>query len=229
MSLAKNFILTAAILGFVIGCATAQPKIDESANAEETFDGLLPVKNSRFQRAWIDPTIDLSGYTKIMPGGASFEFRAARKMSASQARRSSASNFYISEKDQEKLKQVVDEIFNEELQKSQYFTMTDRPGPDVLIIEGALLDIVSNVPPDIVGRGEIYLDRVGEATLVLQLIDSMSGEVLARAAERRAAQPAGRMGIQSSPVTTWNEVRRLARRWAVKLRDGLDDFKAQTG
>ena len=124
---------------------------------------------------------------------------------------------------------MVDEIFNEELQKSQYFTMTDRPGPDVLIIEGALLDIVSNVPPDIVGSGEIYLDRVGEATLVLQLVDSMSGEVLARAAERRAAQPAGRMGIQSSPVTTWNEVRRLARRWAVKLRDGLDDFKAESG
>ena len=52
----------------------------------------------------------------------------------------------------------------------------------------------------------------------------MSGETLARAAERRSIEPAGRMGMQSNPVTTWAEIRRVARRWGSKLRNGLDDF-----
>lgn len=208
------------------GCATTPPSVD--LQGEATFDGLLPVDNARFERAWIAPDIDLSRYTKIMSGGAEFEFVAEREISASAARRSSQTTFAISEANQQKLRDEVGRIFEDELRKSSRFTFTSTPGPDVLIVEAALLDIVSNVPPDIVGRGDIYLDRVGEATLVLQLVDSMSGETLARAAERSAAEPAGRVGMQSSSVTTWAEVRRLARRWAIKFREGLDSFPARS-
>jgi hypothetical protein len=57
---------------------------------------------------------------------------------------------------------------------------------------------------------------------VIEVVDSLTGEVVARAVERSAAEPAGRMGIQSTSVTSWQEVRRLARRWARKLREGLE-------
>jgi hypothetical protein len=83
---------------------------------------------------------------------------------------------------------------------------------------------VSRVPPQQASRGDIYISRVGEMTLVLQLRDSMSGETLARAAERRAIDPAGRGGMPANSVTTWSEIRRMARRWGSKLRNGLDDF-----
>ena len=112
----------------------------------------------------------------------------------------------------------------EELQKSSRFTMVDSPGADVLIVRGAMLDIVSRVPPEITGRGDIYLDRVGEVTLVLELADSMSGETLARAAERGAAQSSGGRGMRSNSVSNMSEVRRLFRRWAVRLREGLDSL-----
>ncbi len=59
---------------------------------------------------------------------------------------------------------------------------------------------------------------------MLEIIDSTSGEVLARAVDRRAAQPASRTGVRSSTVSSTAEVRRLARRWATQLRDGLDSF-----
>ena len=98
----------------------------------------------------------------------------------------------------------------------------DEPGPDTLIIRGALHDIVSQVPPDIIGRGEIYLSSVGEATLIIEAVDSLSGEVIFRAIERRAAQRPGGQAIMSNTVTTWAEVRRLARRWASNLREGMD-------
>jgi hypothetical protein len=93
-----------------------------------------------------------------------------------------------------------------------------------LIVVGALDDIVSRVPPQRTGRGDIWISSVGEATLILEIIDSTSGEVLARAVDRRAAQPASRTGVRSSTVSSTAEVRRLARRWATQLRNGLDSF-----
>ena len=42
----------------------------------------------------------------------------------------------------------------EELANSERFTLTDTPGPDVLILTGTLLDIVSLVPPERGGRND---------------------------------------------------------------------------
>jgi hypothetical protein len=102
--------------------------------------------------------------------------------------------------------------------------MADAPGPDVLVIVGGLHDIVSRVPPDMVGRGDIYLSSVGEATLVLEARDSLSGETIYRAIDRRAAERAGGQMMLSNTVTSRSEVRRLAQRWATRLREGLDSI-----
>jgi len=216
-----KIILPLLLAGCVVGCAT-EPQIQTGPNSEVTYDGLVRVDNAIFKHVWIDPDVDLSVYDKIKFGTAEFEFRAVKPTSGSRANYSSQTEFQISAANQQKLIDTISEIFDEELRKSKYFTYTDEPGPDVLILNGAILDIVSRVPPDIAGRGEIYLSRVGEATLVLELADSLSGETLVRAAERRAAETAGSGGMRSNTVTTWAEVRRMARRWATKLRDGLD-------
>ena len=113
-------------------------------------------------------------------------------------------------------------MFDEELQRSEHFTVTDEPGPDALIIVGGLHDIVSQVPPEDVGRSEVWIRTVGEATLVIELRDSLSNEVVYRAVERRAAENMGNQMIRANTATTWAEVRRWARRWAVRLREGLD-------
>ena len=78
----------------------------------------------------------------------------------------------------------------------------------------------------VVGEDMIYVSSFGEITLVLEIADSMSGETLARAAERRALTPlggGGDLGLANS-VTTWAEVRRTSRTWATRLREGLDAF-----
>jgi hypothetical protein len=55
-------------------------------------------------------------------------------------------------------------------------------------------------------------------------IDSMSGEVVFRAVDRRSAGPAGNEMIRTNTVTTWSEVRRWARRYATILREGLESI-----
>jgi hypothetical protein len=208
----------------VAGCASQDPAIQTGPDAETTFDGLVRIEHSRFEAAWIDPDVDLKQYDKIIPGGAEFEFRNVQKMSSTAARRSNESEFCISESNRQRLVDTVSEVFEEELQKSKHFTIAAEPGPDTLIIVGGLHDIVSQVPPEDVGRSEVWLSSLGEATLVIELRDSLSNEVIYRATERRAIERPGNQMMRASTATTWAEVRRWARRWAVSLREGLDSI-----
>ncbi len=219
----KRLLSTALVLSLV-ACAS-EPTIQTGSDAEVTFDGLVRIDNSAFSNAWIDPDVDLTQYTKIMPGGAEFEFRAVKKSnSASMARRANESEYWISDENKEKVREIVTEAFREELLQSKHFEFANTRGPDTLIIVGGLHDIVSRIPPDIVGRGEIYLASVGEATLILEARDSLSGETIYRAIDRRSAERASGNLTTSNSVSTVTEVRRLAKRWASRLRVGLDSI-----
>jgi len=57
---------------------------------------------------------------------------------------------------------------------------------------------------------------------VVELSDSVSNEILARAIDGQRIQP---MTMQeSNPVTNINEVKRSVRRWGSTLRKGLDEL-----
>jgi len=218
----KKFIAIAAA-ALVVGCS-GQPTVQTGPDAEMTFDGLVRIDNSRFNDAWIDPEIDLTQYTKIMAGGAEFQFRNVQRSSGTMSRRSNEREFWISDSNRQRLVETVSTVFEEELQRSEHFTVTDEPGAETLIIVGVLHDIVSRVPPDQIGRGEIWLSSLGEATLVIEISDSLSGEVIYRAVDRRAIENVGSQMIRSNSASTWAEVRRWARRWATRLREGLDSI-----
>ena len=138
--------------------------------------------------------------------------------------RGSETEFPVDNKQRERLRQIVIEAFTNELSELERFTLTDTIGPDVLILRGALLDVVSNVPPEPMGRADIYLDSVGEATLLLELIDSQTNAVLVRAIDRRAAEQGGGMPLRSNTASNWAEVRRLAQSWARLLGKRLDSI-----
>jgi len=219
----KQFTILAILTLSLAGCA-GEPSIDTSPEAKMTFDGLAPINNSRFREAWADPDVDLRQYNKMILGGAEFEFRAVKKTSGSlSVQRNSTNEYWMDDKGRQKLIETVTEVFAEELQSAKGFTITEEKGPDTLILIGGLHDIVSRVPPEMLGRGDIYLSSVGEATLVIEARDSLSGETIFRAIDRRAAERMGEM-INANAVTTWAEVRRMARRWATRLRDGLESL-----
>ena len=211
----------------VAGCSSAPPTVQTGPDAEVSFDGLHLIDNSVFALAWADPDADWARYNKFIAGGAEFEFRAVRQGNTTQRARSGQNEFFIDDASRDRLKEETSAIFAEELARSERFTETDTRAPDALILRGALHDIVSNVPPEQMGRGNIFISSVGEATLVLEAVDSMSGEVLFRAVERRAAQHGGGQATRVSSVTTWSEVRRLVRRWATTLQQGMDSLPTE--
>lgn len=218
----KIFPIVVLAVGFA-GCSSAPPTIQTGEDAEVSFDGLHKIDNARFAGAWADPEIDFSRYSKVIPGGAEYQFRAVdRTTTGSMRTRSSDTEFWISDANRERLEEETSAIFAEELANSERFEVTDTRGDDVIILRGALHDIVSNVPPDLIGRGDIFLSSVGEATIVVEVIDSLSNKVIFRGAERRAAERTSGQAMRSNSVTTWVEVRRLIRRWASTVREGLD-------
>jgi hypothetical protein len=208
-----------------VGCASSTPTIDTGPSAEVTFDGLHEVKGGTADKAWAKPGMDLSQYTKIKLQSVGVEYRPGGESNRSRTSFSTGGPYEITEEQKARFVAVMSEEMREELGKSERFTITDAVGPDVLIIRGGLLDVVSYVPPEQLGRGGIYLSRIGEATLVLELRDSITDAILVRAVDRRAAEPL--MNFQeSNRVSNTAEVRRVAKRWASLLRNRLDEYGA---
>jgi len=206
------------------GCTSSTPMIDTGPDAVVTFDGLHKVKGSRADEAWARPGLDLSGYSKIKLQSAGIEYRPGGEKRRSWRARTGGETYEVTESQKERLRTILAEAFRDELSKSDRFTLVNESGPDVLLIRGALLDVVSYVPPEPIGRVDIYLRSVGEATLVLEIRDSITDAILVRVVDRKAAEDIGGRLQESNRVTNTAEVRRLAKRWASALRKRLDEF-----
>lgn len=211
-----SVLLGSALLATAVAAA---PQFKTGPLAEITFDGLHRIEDPAVDMAWAKLDINLTRYTKVMlmPVGMAFKADGARSAS-------SAAGFPLSDRQKQMLRDTVQEAFAEELGKLKQYTITDQPGPDVLLVCGALLDVVSHVPPQQAARGGYVLRDVGEATLVLELRDSMSEEILARVVDRRAASSA--FPRKASAVSTQAEVRNAAHHWAGMLRKRLDGLSS---
>lgn len=215
------------ILASLAGCASA-PTFQQGPDAEVTFDGLTRLDHTAMDGVWARTDIDLSDYSKVMFEGLGMEFREVDGPYSGRAgrgtsitHRSNQNEFQLDDETKALFQEEISGAFLEEMRESKVFTVVDEPGHDVLLIRAGLLDVVSRVPPETIGRSRIFLDSVGEATLVLEIRSSVSNTIYARAVDRRAMDQQDMM-IESNSATNRAEVRRLGRRWARILRDGLD-------
>ena len=224
-SLNRSIILLCLMFGY--GCAGSNPTIDVSPEAEVTFDGLYPIEGSSANAAWARADFDISQYSKIMLLGVGIEYRPGG-VTGKLYRPGSGDDYYeITDQQKAGLRDIVAESFIRELGASEHFTLVEEAAPDVLLIVGGLLDVVSYVPPDQAGGTDIYLSRVAEATLVLEIRDSATNAILARAVDRRAAEDTARGFRQSNRVVNTAQVRRMANAWGRKLRERLDSLVAE--
>jgi hypothetical protein len=209
-----------------VAAAPKQPRIQTGANAEVTADGLVRVQKSVVDAAWVTPDFDLTPYTKLMVASAGVSYKKLKpvKGTAFGNRSNGQSAFPVKEESRTMFNEILKEAFVTELSKLQRYQIVDTAGPDVLMLAGAVIDVESNVPPymDSPGVG-IYLSSVGAATMVIEVRDSQSNEVLGRAADRRAADSPFAISVNS--VTGWSEVRRLAQYWASLVRQRLEELE----
>lgn len=218
------FFIAATVVLFS-GCSSTVATIDTSPDAEVSFDGLHKVKGGRMKEAWARPDFDVSSYSKIMVQGAGVEFRPGGWRGSSRDI-GPGGHYAVSDETKVMFREQMGEAFLAELSKGEHFTIVTEAGPDVLLIRGSLIDVISKVPREQGVRSNTYLSEVGQATLVLEIRDSVSDGILYRATDRQTASKSGSGLSYSTTVTNVMEFRRVAERWATILREGLDRFMA---
>ena len=121
------------------------------------------------------------------------------------------------------------QVFVEELSEKEGYEIVDKPAGDVLLIRPAIINLEISAP-DVqrAGRSYTFVDSAGAATLYIELYDSISGEILARAIDGKADRSHGRMewSTRSSNRTA---AKRILRKWAGWLRERMDEIHARGG
>jgi hypothetical protein len=224
----KNLFLIAAA-ALLTSAAAAQ---EAPVVREVTGDEQLVEKKGALASTWVRPDADMGRFDRLLLWEPEFQFRTGGETSAgttARMLRGDEGPYAIRPEDQEKFEQLVRDTFVAELERSKLFTVVDTVGPGTLIARAGFVDITSFVPPDATRFGDIHLAAVGEATIVVELIDAETGVIQARAAERRLIQPEARMrGVNPAPAnaaTVWADVQRWAREQAQDLRKALEKAK----
>lgn len=222
MSISRSSLgLVALLATFAItGCATTQ-------RGPAEWDGLVRVQAPGFHAVFVKPDAEIPAYRNLWLKPAEVSF--ARNFEPGRGGRSALSRLDAGDLAaiQAGVASLLDEIFREELTAGGY-QFVDEAGPDTLIVIPAVVDLFITAPDTMAaGRSRTYTANSGRMTLVLELRDSMTGEVLARVVDTRSGRTSGMMTV-TNRVTNTADARRAIRIWAQALRNGLDSlYKGQ--
>jgi len=199
------------------------------ATAATIGDPALQVRNPKLKIQWAGDQNGTPPFDKVLLAPVELDFRPAAAPVGVYRASANQSEYPVSEQDREELRAAFTEIFREELGKSKSFALADQTGPGVLLVKPALRDIVSRVPPEEPpGHSAVFVDTVGDATLVVHLVDPTTETTLGTAIDRRTAEPVGMAGnfgaVRATKPMTSQEIRRLLRRWAVNLDKRLEQL-----
>jgi len=199
-----------------------------AAAAEPTAEELR-ARNPTLEVRWVATDLRPPPFSAVMLAPVALQFRESAPMTGPEGFSGNRTEFPVNERDREDIAMTFARIFREELAESRHVRLTDEAGPGVLVIKPALRDIVSRVPPtEPPGRSYVYLDEVGEASLVLEFVDGASGQTLGTAIDRKKARRSGPAGdfsaIRANKVDAGQEVRRVARRWGTSLRNRVEQL-----
>jgi hypothetical protein len=219
MSLQLPMLRQVLGLGLLIALA---PVIGFAQDDEEplTWDGLVAVEDSEVYSAFINPDADFGVFSRvaILEPHVAFRSNWQRDQNRSRSRN-------VRHSDMERIKNdvagLLKDVFIEQLEAAG-FEVVNYAGDDVLLLRPAIIDL-DVTAPDLqrAGRSRNYSAGTGAATLLLELFDSGSGEILGRAFDRRTAGRRGGFATVSNRVTNRADARREFRAWADKLIEFL--------
>ena len=192
-------------------------------------DGLVRVehKKSRANAIYVLKDADFNGYEKIKLEEPSIAFRKYWKEDINSSRTLSR----ISDRDMEKMiargKKLLTEEFTKRLEKGGY-KVVNEGGANVLEVKPSIVDLDVYAPdPSNLSNAwtQTYTRGSGEATLILELYDSMTNQLLARVIDRKVDQDSYISRIPRTQASNIADARRAFNEWARMLAKGLDEAK----
>ena len=221
----RAVLLISALAGLL--AAVVVPGILEvaAADAPTEWDGLKKQSGKRVALLYTRPDSSLAGYKRVRIERLRVSFDKNWKPNQSRdiARHLSAQDF---ENIKKALADEFAKTFPAELAKGGY-QVADAPGDDVLDITPLVIDLYIAAPEgSSIGRRTAYTADPGRMTLVAELRDSVTNQIIARVVDTRAAQwgDTFQMGTSASNLAAAQRVIAL---WATALREALDEAEGR--
>jgi hypothetical protein len=194
----------------------------------ETWDGLVLVKSKKLKNVYLLPDADFRAYTKVMLDTPEVAFRKNWRRDSNSNSRGMGSN--ISEADARK---ILDEaqtrfgrIFEEAFRKGGFEIVT-APGPDVLRVQTALINLDIAAPDKMsASHTRTFTREAGQATVVVRAKDSVSGQTLGQAIDADWAGDNG--AYMRNRTTNIADFEALFDDWARHTVAGIAKLKASS-
>ena len=214
---ALRALLAATSLAAAAALAATNP-IDEMAS----HDGLSKVQVKGIDLAYARKDTSLAGYSKVIVDPVEVAFHKNWNPTRP------GSNLKLGAGDRENIRNGVAKIAQEEFEKALRappgWQLVKEAGPDVLRVKPKVLNLYVNAPDTKAAGVRTITMSSGEMTLLLELYDSETGAILARAIDRQEGRNTGQWQMSSS-VTNTGDAQEIAMRCAKILRDRLDKAK----
>jgi hypothetical protein len=208
------------------GCTTplAPLELETGPDAQLTPDGLARVEWMQPGTiAYMRPDAELGSYDSVMLALTSITYKRPPRRDGGIGR----NNFPLTPAQRDMFERIFHDAFERELQRSGERKLVKEAGPNVLRIDARIADLVVATPPPQETLGSSYYVRSsGSLVLVLELLDSESGEVLARIFQSSA----GTAGAQDpayldTPANSQSKLREMFSGIAARLAERLDSFR----
>lgn len=167
------------------------------------------VPSERVEHAFIRSDADFARYTAVMPGQVSvWTPRQDAGLSPTALAR---------------LQVLYEEALSAALTEDEAYTLVTSRGPGVLELQTQFIDLRATVDRNAIQalqRRYSFPLEAGRATLVVELVDATSGQVLAHIADVEAQEE---YAVVIGPEMTEVNAQRALARWAAVLRAFLDE------
>jgi len=201
--------------------------VAQENNPEVTIEGLQLVKDTNLALVYAQPDADLSQYDKIYLADAYIAFK--KRWQRDQNRQDPHK---VSSEDMAKMKAELSllfrEVFSNTLEEGGYELVSER-GEGVLLVKPAIINLYINAPDPMSGNNRrSFSEYAGEMTLYLELYDSLSDDLIAKALDQKEDRVTGYFQWQNR-VTNRAAANRILKAWANILKKGLDEARRSPG
>jgi len=205
----------------------ARPVAAQVATPEFTPDGLQLIDDTNLALVYAEPGADMSQYDKIYL----VEPYVAFKKNWQREQNRQWQNKRVSTGDMDKIKTELAALFMDVFSKTLIdggYRLVTEAGDDVLLIKPAIINL-DIVAPDTNSPGitRSYSETAGEMTLYMELYDSVTGDLIAKALDRKRDRVTGYFQWRNK-VSNRAAANRILQVWADVLKEGLDDARLST-
>lgn len=189
---------------------------------ETTIDGLERVHDAKVGLLYVQPGATLAPYTRVFLLDPQVSFVANYKRRMNDRLHQTAR---VTDADMENMKvamaQLFREEFTDELQNNGGYVLVDGVADDVLALRPAIIDL-DVLGPELSPNLRSAIPSVGEMTLYLELIDSVSGDVLAKVLDHQFDRTRVNTALRNRDRNE-RAFRAMLRNWAMLMREALDE------